>query len=349
MVELLLTILGLIVAAVAGYVLAAARGRRARPTGALVPAADFASYRTSVFEFTQKVLPVWSAHVESSRHQMEDAVGGLSVQFAGIVTDLDVALSSTGDGGQARVFDESRARLGGVVRTLDAALAMKQRTLTDLRTLLALNDEMTTMTAEVKRISAQTHLLALNAAIEAARLGSAGKAFAVVAVEVRHLADQSAGTSDRIAAKAAEVGAAIDAVLAGAQHSSAQEQVAVETANDDVHTVLADLQAVVTRLQDSSDRLTGAASNIKGEVAESVVALQFQDRICQMLEHLKDSMDSVPDLFRGDEQESWLEPVAPDSDGVLRAMESSFTMRDESTTHASGTTAAVPDSEITFF
>ncbi|MBU4336953.1 MAG: chemotaxis protein, partial [Actinobacteria bacterium] len=285
----------------------------------------------------------------SSRRQMEDAVGGLSVQFAGIATDLDVALASTGDGGHARVFDESRVRLGGVVATLDAALEMKQRTLADLRTLLALNDDMRKMTAEVKRISSQTHLLALNAAIEAARLGSAGQAFAVVAVEVRRLADQSAGTSDRIAAKAVEVGAAIDAVLSGAQDSAAQEQVSVEKANGEVHTVLTDLQAVVTGLEDSSDRLAGAALSIKGEVAESVVALQFQDRICQVLEHLKDSIDSVPALFGADEAEPWVEPVALDSRGVLDAMESSYTMQGESSTHASGTAAAVPVSEITFF
>lgn len=52
----------------------------------------------------------------------------------------------------------------------------------------------------VSDISFQTNLLSLNASIEAARAGSAGKGFNVVAEEVRMLADQSAGAAEDIKA-----------------------------------------------------------------------------------------------------------------------------------------------------
>ncbi|SHN45364.1 methyl-accepting chemotaxis protein [Cryptosporangium aurantiacum] len=346
MAELLVALVALVIGLGVGYGIA---GRRARPADDDAAAEQaVANYHRNVVEFTEAVAPVWSAHVDTSRAQMETAISGVTAQFAGIVDNLDTVLDSSAGvlhGDSGAVFDRSRERLGDVVSTLDNAVAMKRQALDELRTLVELNDELKRMAAEVTAIASQTHLLALNAAIEAARVGEAGAAFGVVALEVRHLAERSLSTSKRITDKVSGIGNAIETVMTSAEEGAEREDLAVSRANGDVNEVLEDLQSVVTGFRESSGELESAAVGIREQIGASLVELQFQDRVCQMLEHLRDNISQLPAIAHAAPSDS---PTL-NAKQLLDALAADYTMEEEHQVHATGGRVQQRESEITFF
>ncbi len=78
----------------------------------------------------------------------------------------------------------------------------------------------TEISSTIRNVSEQTNLLALNAAIEAARAGEQGRGFAVVADEVRSLANRSGAAVEEISGLATEIRDNVDGVVAALGQSS---------------------------------------------------------------------------------------------------------------------------------
>jgi methyl-accepting chemotaxis protein len=171
------------------------------------------------------------------------------------------------------------------------------------------------MASDVQQIAMQIRLLALNGAIEAARAGEAGKAFAVVVGEMRRLSAQSAEVGARISSKVQTVNAAVADMFRDTGRSEGDEGASIQRAERDIEAVLARFKGLTAGLSQSIAVMESESETLKNQISDALVALQFQDRVSQIMSHLADSVTSVGTAVAQNAEaqmsvESWLGEIS---------------------------------------
>ncbi|MBK1640691.1 hypothetical protein CKO12_02105 [Chromatium okenii] len=243
-----------------------------------------------------------TAHVATSATEMSKSILDIARNTSNIAISATATLQTADEGKNA--VGKTVAEVSEIAKTV-MSLATLVHSLGDR------SKQIGDIVNVIKNIAAQTNLLALNAAIEAARAGEQGRGFAVVADEVRELAEKTAHSTAQISAMIGAIQSETAEAVKTMEDGSKKVASGVELASlagvalDHIHEKVATLQGMVQEIASATEEMSAVSSQISGDIKviaaasqeTSVSSVGIQDAALE-LNQLSLSMQNEANLFR---------------------------------------------------
>ncbi len=180
-----------------------------------------------------------------------------------------------------------------------------------IQTLSSQTEQISSIANVIKEIADQTNLLALNAAIEAARAGEQGRGFAVVADEVRKLAERTSQSTQEIATMIATIKSSTQGAVHGMEAGGAQvgqgvrmaaqagdSMTKIESSTRQVLDAAAEISAALREQNAASNLIAQNVEQIARMADENGVAVKEVAHAAEHLESLADRLKTSVGMFR---------------------------------------------------
>ena len=238
-----------------------------------------------------------SAHEQShSASSMAATVEELTVSINHVADNAGEAHSMSSDSG--RQSEEGGSVIQDTLASMRLIADTVQASATQIAELDQHSEQISSIVSVIKGIAEQTNLLALNAAIEAARAGEQGRGFAVVADEVRLLAQRTANSTQ-------EITEMIKKIQVGTRDAVSNMDVGVEQVKTGVELAQQAGEAIV-QIRQSSGNVVRVVDQISLALREQTAASQDVarnvERIAQMSQQNSQAVEETTETARALQQ-----------------------------------------------
>ena len=243
-----------------------------------------------------------AASAASAIEELNSAVKEIAHRAQSVVTAANQA-SSASSQGQVVVNNAVRG-IQQVAQTVGESAQL-------IASLGQRSDQIGQIVKVIKDIANQTNLLALNAAIEAARAGEQGRGFAVVADEVRKLAERTTGATSEISGMIGAIQSETESAVGAMEKGSKQASQGVELANQAVHSLeqinvsvrgvvemVQQIAAATTSQSEASDVITTRVEHIAQMARDNGVSIDRTTHASHSLQQLSLHLQQVISHFR---------------------------------------------------
>ena len=241
-------------------------------------------------------LSVSTQEQSQAASSMAATVEELTVSINHVADNANEAHALSSDSGRqsaegGAVIQETLASMQSIADTVQGAAAQ-------IAELGQQSDQISSIVNVIKEIADQTNLLALNAAIEAARAGEQGRGFAVVADEVRLLAQRTANSTQ-------EITEMIKKIQVGTRNAVSNMEVGVQQVSGGLEQASQAGDAIVA-IRQASGRVVDVVDQISLALREQTVASQDVarnvERIAQMSVHNSEAVAETSRTAQGLQQ-----------------------------------------------
>ena len=239
--------------------------------------------------------------VATASEEMSQTVLDVSQNASNIATTATNAARTANDGG--KIVEEAIKEVREIAETVGESS-------THITSLAELSQRIGEIIAIINDIADQTNLLALNAAIEAARAGEHGRGFAVVADEVRKLAERTTGATSEVSGIIREIQDKVTSAVSSIERVSTKVERGVDLSQkagselttivsnvESLHLMVQQIATAIEEMSMSSDQISKDIESISGISNETSMASGEVTKASQELARLGIDLQNISKLF----------------------------------------------------